>query len=213
MATPAPGSPLPPVFLATGNGLASTKGHLVKFAWTGITRHRMVKGGSSPDDPALAQYWAYRRRRGEAMGSRHGTGAAQAESLTHRSRDGSGETSTLRLVHVRCRDGPAPQPHRHSSSALPASPQGLLEPGARKRARPVLRGPGAATRPAYPASWWGSSRTAAAPGRQVGVRREDHDTARSPACPCSATTSTATGTTRSPRPTRPNDPTQFLRGP
>ena len=35
-----------------------------KFAWTKIVRHRMVKGGSSPDDPALAQYWADRRRRG-----------------------------------------------------------------------------------------------------------------------------------------------------
>ena len=35
----------------------------VKFAWTKIVRHRMVKGGSSPDDPALAQYWADRRRR------------------------------------------------------------------------------------------------------------------------------------------------------
>ena len=35
-----------------------------KFAWTGIVRHRMVKGGSSPDDPALAHYWADRRRRG-----------------------------------------------------------------------------------------------------------------------------------------------------
>jgi RNA-directed DNA polymerase len=38
--------------------------YLVKFAWTGIVRHRMVKGASSPDDPALAQYWADRRRRG-----------------------------------------------------------------------------------------------------------------------------------------------------
>ena len=35
----------------------------VKFAWTKIVRHRMVKGLSSPDDPALAQYWAQRRRR------------------------------------------------------------------------------------------------------------------------------------------------------
>ncbi|MHB8188745.1 MAG: group II intron reverse transcriptase/maturase [Dermatophilaceae bacterium] len=35
-----------------------------KFAWTNIVRHRMVKGGSSPDDPSLAQYWADRRRKG-----------------------------------------------------------------------------------------------------------------------------------------------------
>jgi RNA-directed DNA polymerase len=35
-----------------------------KFAWTSIVRHRMVKGASSVDDPALAQYWADRRRKG-----------------------------------------------------------------------------------------------------------------------------------------------------
>ena len=38
-------------------------GHLVKFSWTSIDRHVMVKGGASPDDPALADYWANRRRR------------------------------------------------------------------------------------------------------------------------------------------------------
>jgi len=35
----------------------------IKFAWTKIVRHRMVKGRSSPDDPTLTQYWADRRRR------------------------------------------------------------------------------------------------------------------------------------------------------
>src|SRR5215218_119421 len=38
--------------------------HLLKFAWTKITRHTLVKGWASPDDPALARYWAARRRRG-----------------------------------------------------------------------------------------------------------------------------------------------------
>jgi RNA-directed DNA polymerase len=33
---------------------------LTKFAWTGIVRHVMVKSTSSPDDPALADYWAKR---------------------------------------------------------------------------------------------------------------------------------------------------------
>jgi RNA-directed DNA polymerase len=37
--------------------------HLPKFAWTQIVRHYMVPGTASPDDPALAQYWADRRRR------------------------------------------------------------------------------------------------------------------------------------------------------
>jgi RNA-directed DNA polymerase len=35
--------------------------YLHKFAWTRIVRHPMVKGAASPDDPALADYWAKRR--------------------------------------------------------------------------------------------------------------------------------------------------------
>jgi RNA-directed DNA polymerase len=38
--------------------------YLRMFAWTKIIRHQMVAGTSSPDDPALADYWATRRRRG-----------------------------------------------------------------------------------------------------------------------------------------------------
>jgi RNA-directed DNA polymerase len=38
-------------------------GYLVKFSWTGIDRHVIVKGAASPDDPALTDYWANRRRR------------------------------------------------------------------------------------------------------------------------------------------------------
>jgi RNA-directed DNA polymerase len=37
--------------------------YLRKFAWTRIVRHQMVKGAASPDDPALADYWANRRRK------------------------------------------------------------------------------------------------------------------------------------------------------
>jgi len=113
-----------------------------KFAWTSIVRHRMVKGGSSPDDPGLAQYWADRRRKGvpppmdqpslRLLKMQAGrcpccgdlllhadhppqspaeweqwvrvTGKAlRKQSLVFRKRDGSGETRSLRLVHVRCR--------------------------------------------------------------------------------------------------------------
>ena len=35
--------------------------YLVRFSWTGIERHVPVKGAASPDDPALASYWAERR--------------------------------------------------------------------------------------------------------------------------------------------------------
>lgn len=36
--------------------------YLVKFSWTNIVRHVLVKGAASPDDPALATYWADRRK-------------------------------------------------------------------------------------------------------------------------------------------------------
>jgi len=38
-------------------------GYLVKFSWTGIERHVPVRGAASPDDPALAAYWAERRKK------------------------------------------------------------------------------------------------------------------------------------------------------
>jgi RNA-directed DNA polymerase len=38
--------------------------YLLKFVWTKITRHTLIKGWASPDDPAMAGYWAARRRRG-----------------------------------------------------------------------------------------------------------------------------------------------------
>jgi RNA-directed DNA polymerase len=44
-------------------GDRSSGAYLVKHAWTKIVRHQLVKAGSSPDDPALAEYWAGRRRR------------------------------------------------------------------------------------------------------------------------------------------------------
>jgi len=44
-------------------GSRETGFYLRKFAWTPIVRHRMVDGGASPDDPALIDYWARRRRR------------------------------------------------------------------------------------------------------------------------------------------------------
>jgi len=37
--------------------------YLPKFGWTKIVRHQQVKGGASPDDPALTHYWAARRRK------------------------------------------------------------------------------------------------------------------------------------------------------
>ncbi len=44
-------------------GDRDTGAYLPKPAWTNITRHTLVKGGASPDDPDLAAYWARRRRK------------------------------------------------------------------------------------------------------------------------------------------------------
>ncbi|QTJ71101.1 group II intron reverse transcriptase/maturase (plasmid) [Rhodococcus sp. ZPP] len=41
--------------------------YLRQFAWTKIVRHNMVMGTASPDDPALDQYWARRRRKAYAQ--------------------------------------------------------------------------------------------------------------------------------------------------
>src|SRR5215469_4951931 len=42
-------------------GDRNTGAHLVKFSWTKIVRHKMVKGAASTDNPALTHYWAQRR--------------------------------------------------------------------------------------------------------------------------------------------------------
>jgi RNA-directed DNA polymerase len=44
-------------------GDRDTGAYLPKPAWTDIVRHTLVKGGASPDDPALAGYWAHRRQK------------------------------------------------------------------------------------------------------------------------------------------------------
>jgi RNA-directed DNA polymerase len=43
-------------------GDRDTGAYLPKPSWTEIVRHTLVKGGASPDDPALARYWAHRRQ-------------------------------------------------------------------------------------------------------------------------------------------------------
>jgi RNA-directed DNA polymerase len=37
--------------------------YMHKFSWTKIRRHQIVMGTASPDDPALVEYWASRRRK------------------------------------------------------------------------------------------------------------------------------------------------------
>ena len=41
--------------------------YLHKFSWTHIVRHQIVDGAASPDDPALADYWAKRRHKTHSL--------------------------------------------------------------------------------------------------------------------------------------------------
>ena len=74
--------------------------YLRRLDWTKIVRNRMVMGTSSPDDPALTEYWADRRRR----------------------RPAPLNTPTLRLFHAqngRCPARGSPGPARRSRTARP----------------------------------------------------------------------------------------------
>ena len=44
-------------------GERNSGAYLHKFSWTKIRRHQIVMGTASPDDPALVEYWASRRRK------------------------------------------------------------------------------------------------------------------------------------------------------
>ena len=70
--------------------------YLHQYAWTTIVRHAPVPGRHSPDDPALAQYWADRRRKRKppqlapswerALRTQHGRCPLCGEPLLHRGR-------------------------------------------------------------------------------------------------------------------------------
>ena len=135
--------------------------YLHRFAWTNIVRHQIVRHGASPDDPdtrrllglataqsapadqphhPLAPPRAGRSLRDlqEHPGRRRGPATNPAASgrhgwppLARRSTSSGTQARRTRLDH----------PVSSTSAATPpASHQGLLEPDARKRARPVLRG-------------------------------------------------------------------------
>lgn len=44
--------------------------YLIKFSWTKIVRHALVKGRASKDDPSLTEYWANRSRKRKPPNSR-----------------------------------------------------------------------------------------------------------------------------------------------
>jgi RNA-directed DNA polymerase len=142
--------------------------YLHKFKWTTIVRHRIVMGCASPDDRALADYWAQRRRKTPLP-------IDKTSRWLHKAQDGRCPicrdallpdhdrpqnprewerwlaTTRKTVAKVVVRDDATPdhnEPASYTSAAAiaaarhfcpPTSPRGLLEPGARKRARSVCR--------------------------------------------------------------------------
>ena len=53
--------------------------YMHKFSWTRILRHQARQAGASPDDPALADYWAWRRRKSAAADQQDHPGAHRAQ--------------------------------------------------------------------------------------------------------------------------------------
>jgi RNA-directed DNA polymerase len=145
--------------------------YLHKFKWTNIVRHRIVMGVASTDDPPLpttgVNGGARRARRSTRpaggsskprMVAARSAGPCSCPTTTGRKTRTSGSSGWRAPVkgspRSSSRNPPSPtstNPVSFTSAAAtaavrhfcpPTSPSGLLEPGARKRARPVLRGAG-----------------------------------------------------------------------
>jgi Group II intron, maturase-specific domain len=87
--------------------------YLQKFSWTRIVRHQLVTGGASPDDPALADYWARRR--------------PQAATPARRVRPLPAPTAARALPALRglpAARRPRPHLHRGVGAVVPRHPQG-----------------------------------------------------------------------------------------
>ena len=69
----------------TGFGDRDSGAYLIESAWTKIIRHQQVNGRASPDDPALTDYWAARRRSWHEL---------------HRARGWTQSSRPLQVVHA-----------------------------------------------------------------------------------------------------------------
>ena len=140
--------------------------YMHRFAWTSIVRHPLVKHKASPDDPTLGDYWAARRRKAplpinntalRLHQDQDGCCAickatlipAEDRPQTPREWEAWLASAPRRSSSRGCTKARRTRlnPVLHTTTATsakarhfcpPASQQGLLEPDARRRARPVL---------------------------------------------------------------------------
>jgi RNA-directed DNA polymerase len=136
--------------------------YLRKFSWTRIVRHTAVKDRSSPDDPALAAYWASRKRRSQTpldqrgehrqlLYEQNGRCPACGDLLLHADHEPASPEEweqwfrttrlaiTKAVIVIAGRDGRPDRNrlrllhrHCHQQGRTPDGPRGLLEPRAGK---------------------------------------------------------------------------------
>jgi hypothetical protein len=112
--------------------------HMHKFAWTKIVRHQIVKGAASADDPALAEYWAWRRRKTPCRSTAPACGCTKPRPDTARSAGPRSSPSTTRRRARPSGNGGWRPPGRRP----PSSPSGRT--AHRARLNPVSYTPTAA---------------------------------------------------------------------
>ena len=83
--------------------------YMHRFAWTNIVRHQIVRHAASPDDPALADYWAWRRHKAPLPINR-------TALWLHREQDGRCAICRTTLVAAR---GPTTNPTRVGARGWP----------------------------------------------------------------------------------------------
>ena len=123
---------------------------LHRFAWTNIVRHPIVKHAASPDDPELADYWAWRRAKRPCRSTAPPSGSIGSRTDAARSaRPRSSPPQNAHKPHATGSTGWPPlarrstssgtQPHRkgrtpsHPPPLQPhRQPPSLLEPDARQ---------------------------------------------------------------------------------
>src|ERR1700680_1576810 len=140
-------------------GDRKTGAYLRKYSWTPIVRHAPVAGRASPDDPALAQYWADRRQRHRRPAPPLAPSTQRARRDPprgdHRAHRGGPDRRSPPPPHAHRLPPPPPRRRRSQDGTLkaePASPRGPLQPGAATSGTPGCEGAGAqqcapATRP------------------------------------------------------------------
>ena len=119
--------------------------YLHRFAWTNIVRHQIVKHRASPDDPELADYWAWRRRKAPLPINRTALRPTKPRTDAARSaRPRSSPPQTAHKPHANGSTGWPPLARRSTSSGTQPTRTPLHPVSSTSTATPTRQPPGLA---------------------------------------------------------------------